>query len=64
MDPGGELMTAPDAELGEGVREVVLDGFGAQVQVSGGLTVGQPGRHQPRGPFSWDKKPTASPTPC
>jgi len=46
-DPGGELMAAADAELGEGVSEVVLDGLGAQVQLGGRFAVGQPGGHQP-----------------
>src|SRR5271166_6377999 len=49
-DSGGELMTAADAELGEGVSQVILDGLGAQVQLGGGLAIGQPRRHQPGHP--------------
>ena len=45
-DPRGELMAAADAELGERVSEVVLDRLRAQVQLGGGLPIGEPRRDQ------------------
>ena len=42
-----ELTPGGDADLGEDVAQVVLDGLGAEVELGGYLPIGEPLRHQP-----------------
>jgi len=49
-DPGRELVAAAYPQLGEDTREVILDGLRAQVQLGGGLAVGESRCHQSRYP--------------
>jgi hypothetical protein len=46
--PGRQFVPAVDAEFGEDMRQVILDGLRAQVQLGGNVAVGEPGGYQPR----------------